>query len=77
VASDKGLGAALLQKGQPITFASRTLAPTEIGYAQIEKESLAILFACDQYLHDGDFITLHTDPKPFEVIFKIPLLSAP
>lgn len=47
-----GLGATLLQDGQSVAFASRTLSPTERNYAQIEKECLAIVFGCqpfDQY----------------------------
>lgn len=36
-ASDTGLGAVLMQKGQPVVFASRALTDTETRYAQIEK----------------------------------------
>ena len=43
-ASEKGLGATLLQRGQRVAFASRTLSTTERRYAQIEKEYLAIVF---------------------------------
>ena len=44
--SSKGLGACCMQDGKPIAYASKTLTPTEVGYAQIEKETLAILFGC-------------------------------
>ena len=48
-ASEKGLGAVLLQNGQPVAFASKILSPTERRYAQIEKECLAIVFACQRF----------------------------
>ena len=79
-ASDKGLGAVLLQNGQPVAFASRTLSPTEKNYATIEKECLAIVFACErfnQYLARRENISVETDHKPLESIFKKSLLSAP
>ena len=47
--SETGMGAALLQEGQPVMFASRTMTPTERGYTQIEKECLAIVFACERF----------------------------
>ena len=79
-ASDKGLGAVLLQSGQPVAFASRTLSPTEKNYATIEKECLAIVFACErfnQYLARREKISIEIDHKPLESIFKKSLLSAP
>ena len=48
-ASEKGLGATLLQNGQPVAFASRTLSKVEQRYAQIEKECLAIVFGCSKF----------------------------
>ena len=46
-ASDKGLGACLMQGGHPVAYASRCMTETEVNYAQIEKELLAILFGVE------------------------------
>ena len=44
-ASKDGVGSYLMQNGRPIAFASKSLAITEQGYAQIENEVLGILLA--------------------------------
>lgn len=78
-ASDKGLGAALIQNGQPIAFASRALTEPETRYAQIEKEMLAVVFALqkfDQYVY-GRPATVQSDHKPLAAISNKPLRSAP
>ena len=46
-ASQHGVGACLLQQGKPVAYTSRSLSPSESNYAQIEKELLAIGFACE------------------------------
>ena len=48
-ASKSGLGAALIQLGQPVAFGSCALIPAETWYAQIEKEWLAIVYACEKF----------------------------
>ena len=78
-ASKSGLGAALLQEGQPLCYASRALTSTEQRYAQIEKEALAIVFALErfhQYTY-GQKVIVESDHKPLEVIIKKPLHRAP
>ena len=79
-ASEKGLGATLLQKGQPVAFISRSLSKTEQNYAQIEKECLAIVFACErfnQYIHGRERICVQTDHRPLVPIFSKPIYNAP
>ena len=43
-ALSSGLGACLMQGGQPIQYASRTLTETEKCYSQIDKEMLSLVF---------------------------------
>ena len=79
-ASESGLGATLLQNGQLVAFASRSLSAVERQYAQIEKECLAIVFGCsrfNQYLHGRESTTVETDHKPLAPIFQKSLHSTP
>ena len=48
-ASKYGLGATLIQEGRPLAYASKALTPTEVNYAQIEKEMYAILFGAKRF----------------------------
>ena len=78
-ASMSGLGAVCLQEGQPVAYASRALTNCQKKNAQIEKELLAIVFGCDKF-HDyiyGRTVTVETDHKPLENIFKKPLHQSP
>lgn len=58
-ASKDGLGCVLAQNGHPVVFAPRTLTHSKQKLAQIEKELLAIVFACQRFhffLYGHDFI---------------------
>ena len=75
-ASSYGLGAVLLQQvdsiWRPVAYASRSMSETERRYAQIEKEALAVTWACDKFAHYvlGRSFQIETDHKPL-----VPLLS--
>ena len=76
-ASSYGIGAVFLQKqpdgeNKPVAYISRAMTPTEQRYAQIEKEALAITWACDRF---ADFLMglefhIQTDHKPLVPFFS-------
>ena len=71
---------ALMQDGQPISYASRVMTDTEQNYAQIEKELLAIVFAYERfndYIYGRNVVHVETDHKPLESIFKKEIHMAP
>lgn len=74
-ASCYGLGAAYMQNSRPVAFASHTLTDTETRYAQIEKELLAVVFACTKF---KDYVyrkptIVETDHQPLVTILKKPI----
>ena len=78
-ASQNGLGFALLQNDQPVTYASRALTPAETRYSQIEKELLAQVFGLQRNHHYvyGRKVRLWTDHKPLISIARKPLSACP
>ena len=69
-ASSYGLGAVLLQQHnsqwKPVAYASCSMSETEKRYSQIEKEALAVTWACDKFANYiiGIHIIIETDHKP-------------
>ena len=69
-ASAYGLEAVILQKHEdnwkPIAYASKSMTETERRYSQIEKEALALVWACEKFSDYvlGKKIQLETDHKP-------------
>ncbi|GFR68212.1 transposon Ty3-I Gag-Pol polyprotein [Elysia marginata] len=74
-----GIGAALLQDGKPIAFASKSLTDTESRYAHIEREPLAAVFAPERfhtYIY-GKAVLVQSDHKPLVNIQHKNLSKAP
>lgn len=79
-ASDRGIGAVMLQEGKAVAYHSHALSPTEQGYATLEKECLAIVSACakfDHLLFGKANIQVFSDHKPLSRIFEKPLEACP
>lgn len=85
-ASGYGVGAVLSHRingdDKPIMFASSTLSPTEKLYSNLERESLAIIFALKKfhkYIYGRKFILI-SDHQPLQYIFgrnkSIPVTAA-
>ena len=58
-ASDKGIGAVLMQNGHPLAYVSKALGPKTQTLSVYEKEYLAILLAVEQwrpYLQMQEFV---------------------
>jgi len=76
-ASPWALGAVLLQQQpdstyRPIAYVNRSLTDVEMKYAQLENESLTVVFGCEhfhQYLYGRNF-ELETNHRPLEHISK-------
>ena len=78
-ASQVGLGAALLQNGKPVAFASKALTKTECQYSNIEREMLAAVFGVERfhtYVYGWSF-TIESDHKPLESISRKNLADTP
>ena len=79
-ASSFGIGSVIKQRQpeghyRPVAYASRSLTAQEMRYTQIEKEALALTWACERcndYILGMDTVHLETDHKPY---CAMPLLS--
>ena len=72
----KGLGAVLLQNGQPVYFASKALHGSK-NYVAIKLEALTVSWAIQKFHHYlyGHTFTLQTDQKPLVSILGHSLLE--
>lgn len=76
-ASSYALGVVVLQKQEngdlkPVSYASRSLSPTEQRYSTIEKEALGVTYGCEKHsdMLIGKVFHINTDHKPL-----VPLLG--
>ena len=78
-----GLGAVLLEqygtRWHPVAYASRALTTSECNYAQVEKEALALPYACEKchvFIY-GKTVLAETDHIPWVTIEKKGLTYTP
>ena len=78
-ASKNAVGEVLLQEGRPVAYASRKLRKSELNWAPIEKEMLAIVFSAHKFREYilGKPTLVQTDHQPLEPILRKPLSAAP
>ena len=69
-ASGKGIGAVLMQDGQPISYYSSALCPRNAALSTYEKEALAILEALKRWRHYllGKEVVIKTDQQSLKFI---------
>ena len=70
-ASMSAIGAVLSQDEHPVIFISRKLTSTESRYSNIEREGLAVIWACNRLVNFllGKQFIIETDHKPLTWIF--------
>ena len=71
-ASKTGIGACLLQEGEPVAYYSKALTPTEMNWFAIDKECLVVICAaekCQHYIY-GREIEIRSEHKPLEIISR-------
>ena len=67
-----GIGACLLEEGQPVAYYSKALTPTEMNLFPIEKECLAVVCAAEKFQHYiyGREVEVRSGHKPLEMITR-------
>ncbi|KAJ8892360.1 hypothetical protein PR048_004940 [Dryococelus australis] len=70
--SKNAIAIVMLQKGQPVVYASKSLSKPECEYGQIDKEFLAIFTACKKfnYYIYGRHTIIHTHHQPLVALMR-------
>lgn len=80
-ASQRWLGAVLLQENEPVEYTCRSklLSETEPRYSNIEREMLAVVHGLERlhYYAYARHVIVETDHRPLEAIFKKHISNAP
>lgn len=69
-ASGQGIGAVLMQNGQPISFMSKAIGPKAAAYSTYDKEALAIIEALKKWRHyfAASSVIIRTDQQSLKYI---------
>ena len=72
-ASDNSVSAVLIQGGRPVAFHSRSLQCSELNYAPVEKEALAIVDSIEKWRHFliGRHFNAKTDQRSVRFMYDI------
>jgi len=72
-ASEEAIGCCIFQNKKPVHYASRCLSDSEINFAQVEKEMLAIVFACTKFhylIYGQKQVNIFTDHQPLVSVLR-------
>ena len=78
-AGNNAVDAVLQQEGRPVAYGSRKLRKSELNWAPIEKEMLAIVFSTQKFREYilGKPVVVQTDHKALKTILHKPKTTAP
>lgn len=70
---ERAIGCCIFQNNKPVHYASICLSGTEVNLAQVEKEMLAIVFACNKFhylIFGQSSVKIYSDHQPLVSVMK-------